>query len=96
MAFAELGTVVPRSGAEYAYFVESFGSLHKFWGPMPAFICAWVHVVILRPAEVAVITLVFAEYALQPFLDHSETSLAEKDIEAYRKYLAYVTLGTCF
>ncbi|CAD7080758.1 unnamed protein product [Hermetia illucens] len=66
LCFAELGTVVPRSGAEYAYLLETFGKLHKFWGPLPAFICAWVYVVVLRPAEVAVIVLTFAEYSIQP------------------------------
>ncbi|XP_075982897.1 b(0,+)-type amino acid transporter 1-like [Anticarsia gemmatalis] len=69
LAFAELGTVVGKSGAEYAYFMEAFGSTHKFWGPLPAFICAWIYVVILRPAEVAIIVMTFAEYAIQPFTE---------------------------
>lgn len=67
LSFAELGTVVPRSGAEYAYLLECFKDTHKFWGPLPAFVCAWVYVVVLRPAEIAVIVLTFAEYAIQPF-----------------------------
>nr|XP_034833843.1 b(0,+)-type amino acid transporter 1-like isoform X2 [Maniola hyperantus] len=41
--------------------------MHKFWGPLPSFICAWIYVVILRPAEVAIIVMTFAEYAIQPF-----------------------------
>lgn len=69
LAFAELGTVVVRSGAEYAYFLESFGPLHKFWGAVPSFVCSWVYVVALRPAEVAIILLTFAEYFTQPILD---------------------------
>ncbi|XP_045452932.1 b(0,+)-type amino acid transporter 1-like [Melitaea cinxia] len=67
LAFAELGTVVNKSGAEYSYFQEAFGKTHKFWGPLPSFICAWIYVVILRPAEVAIIVMTFAEYAIQPF-----------------------------
>lgn len=67
LSFAELGTVVGKSGAEYAYFQEAFGKSHKFWGPLPAFICAWIYVVILRPAEVAIIVMTFAEYAILPF-----------------------------
>lgn len=58
-----------RSGAEYAYFMDSFGSLHKFWGRLPAFLYSFVMVVIIRPAEVAVIILTFSEYACQPILD---------------------------
>ncbi|KAK9723420.1 Amino acid permease [Popillia japonica] len=69
LAFAELGTVVPRSGAEYAYFMDSFGPLHHFWGNLPAFLASWIYVVVLRPAEVAVIVLTFAEYFCQPIFD---------------------------
>lgn len=50
LAFAELGTVIPRSGAEYAYFVDSFGPLHKFWGPLPAFLYSWLMVVSYSPS----------------------------------------------
>ncbi|KAM3958858.1 b(0,+)-type amino acid transporter 1 [Aphomia sociella] len=67
LSFAELGTVVNKSGAEYSYFQEAFGKTHKFWGPLPSFICAWIYVMILRPAEVAIIVMTFAEYAMQPF-----------------------------
>jgi amino acid transporter len=66
LAFAELSAVVPRSGAEYAYFLEAFGPLHSYFGQLPAFVCAWVFVFVLRPAEVAVIILTFAEYFVQP------------------------------
>ncbi|XP_047994194.1 b(0,+)-type amino acid transporter 1-like [Leguminivora glycinivorella] len=67
LSFAELGTVVNKSGAEYAYFQEAFSKCHKFWGPLPAFTCAWIYVMILRPAEVAIIVMTFAAYAIQPF-----------------------------
>ncbi|XP_047536859.1 b(0,+)-type amino acid transporter 1-like [Vanessa atalanta] len=67
LSFAELGTVLGKSGAEYSYFQEAFGKSHKYWGPLPSFICAWIYVVILRPAEVAIIVMTFAEYAFQPF-----------------------------
>ncbi|KAI8425415.1 hypothetical protein MSG28_007162, partial [Choristoneura fumiferana] len=77
LSFAELGTVVNKSGAEYAYFQEAFGKFHKFWGPLPAFSCAWIYVMILRPAEVAIIVMTFAAYAIQPFAgdipDYSRT-----------------------
>ncbi|XP_063831563.1 b(0,+)-type amino acid transporter 1-like [Ostrinia nubilalis] len=80
LSFAELGTVVGKSGAEYAYFQEAFGNTHKYWGPLPSFICAWIYVVILRPAEVAIIVMTFAEYAIQPFsadlqADYKDTAI---------------------
>lgn len=58
--------MIPKSGAEYAYLFETFSKQHKFWGPLPAFLCSWVYVVILRPAEIAVIVLTCAEYSIQP------------------------------
>lgn len=93
-SFAELGTIVPRSGAEYAYLLECFKGMHKFWGPLPAFVCAWVYVVILRPAEIAVIVLTFAEYAIQPFapligLD----DLSDKSKDDILKLVALIALG---
>lgn len=53
LCFAELGTIVPRSGADYAYLMEAFSSTHKLWGPLPSFVCAWIYVLFLRPAEIA-------------------------------------------
>lgn len=94
LCFAELGTVVPRSGAEYAYLLETFGGLHKFWGPLPAFICSWVYVVVLRPAEVAVIVLTFAEYSIQPFSHYiGMDKLSMEDQKNIIKLLSLLGLG---
>ena len=91
LSFAELGTVVGKSGAEYSYFQEAFGNTHKFWGPLPSFICAWIYVVILRPAEVAIIVMTFAEYAIQPFTpnldpDYKEVAIKLASVTALCKY----------
>lgn len=85
-----MGTVVIRSGAEYAYFLEAFGPLHKFWGPLPSFVCSWVYVIALRPAEVAVIILTFAEYLVQPVLDVLCTLVP---LENVKKIVAILALG---
>ncbi|KAJ9577765.1 hypothetical protein L9F63_005685 [Diploptera punctata] len=92
LAFAELGTVVPRSGAEYAYFQEAYGGLHRFWGPLPSFICSWVYVVVLRPAEVAVIILTFSEYICQPFMPYIGDTPAES-LDLSKKIIAVLGLG---
>ncbi|KAG6442539.1 b(0,+)-type amino acid transporter 1 isoform X2 [Manduca sexta] len=81
LSFAELGTVVGKSGAEYAYFQEAFGKIHKFWGPLPSFSCAWIYVVILRPAEVAIVVMTFAEYAIQPFTPDLQADYKDKAIK---------------
>ncbi|XP_063227254.1 b(0,+)-type amino acid transporter 1-like [Bacillus rossius redtenbacheri] len=92
LAYAELGTVVPRSGAEYAYFLEAFSSLHRFWGPLVSFTCVWVYVVILRPAEVAVIILTFSEYVCQPFAPLTSHVPPERLAEV-KKIIAILALG---
>ncbi|VVC88720.1 unnamed protein product [Leptidea sinapis] len=81
LSFAELGTVLGQSGAEYAYFREAFGKMHKFWGPLPSFICAWIYVVILRPAEVAIIVMTFAAYAIQPFTSNLDADYKDLTIK---------------
>lgn len=94
LCFAELGTIVPRSGAEYAYLIEAFAKTNKFWGPLPSFVCAWVYVMVLRPAEIAVIILTFSEYSIQPF--HSALGLAEmspSDKTNIVKLVALLALG---
>lgn len=65
LVYAELGTVVPKSGAEYVFYMESFGKLHKFWGPLPGFLYCFVVVLLVRPVEVAVIILASAEYIVE-------------------------------
>lgn len=85
-----MGTVVVRSGAEYAYFIESFGPLHRFWGNVPAFVCSWVYVIALRPAEVAVIILTFAEYCVQPILDALKI---EENLDIVKKIVSILALG---
>lgn len=67
LCFAELGTIVPRSGAEWAYLLEAFSKTNSFFGPLPSFICAFIYVLVLRPAEIAVIVMAFAEYSIEPF-----------------------------
>ncbi|XP_058793128.1 b(0,+)-type amino acid transporter 1-like [Phymastichus coffea] len=92
LCFAELAAVVPRSGAEYAYFIDAFSPLHRYFGQLPAFICAWVFVFVLRPAEVAVITLTFAEYAVQPFVGLFG-ELCPDTLNQVKKLIAILSLG---
>lgn len=94
LCFAELGTIVPRSGAEYAYLIEAFKKSHRYWGPLPSFICAWVYVVVLRPAEIAVIILTFAEYSILPFINVlGLQSLPKEDLHNLIKLVALLGLG---
>ncbi|XP_054472040.1 b(0,+)-type amino acid transporter 1 [Anoplopoma fimbria] len=60
LCYAELGTMITKSGGEYSYLTEAFGSL-------PAYLYSWTTVMVLKPSGFAIITLSFAEYASTPF-----------------------------
>ncbi|KAM8876802.1 b(0,+)-type amino acid transporter 1 [Synchiropus picturatus] len=60
LCYAELGTMITKSGGEYAYLKEGFG-------PIPAYLFSWTTVMVLKPSSLAIITLSFAEYASTPF-----------------------------
>lgn len=48
LTYAELGTMIPKSGAEYPYLLEAFG-------PVPAFLFAWTSSIVLKPSAVGII-----------------------------------------
>ena len=65
---AELGVLIPKSGGEHAYFSQGFRRFHPFWGPLPAFLYAWLVILLLRPVSSAVTCLAIAGYTLRPIL----------------------------
>lgn len=42
--------------------------MHKFFGPILAFIFAWVTVFLINPSSVAILSLSFAKYFISPIL----------------------------
>ncbi|XP_025418600.1 b(0,+)-type amino acid transporter 1-like isoform X2 [Sipha flava] len=66
LSFAELGTMVHKSGGQFSFYQFAFADLHKFWGPLPSFIYSWVNIMYTRPAGAAIIILTFAEYFIRP------------------------------
>ena len=58
--YAELGCMIHKSGADYAY-------IHFSFGPFLAFIRLWIECIILRPCIGAIQSLTFALYILKPF-----------------------------
>jgi len=55
LSLAELGGLMPRSGGLYVFLREAYGRL---W----AFLFGWTSLLVVRPADLAAISLVFASY----------------------------------
>ncbi|XP_027723875.1 b(0,+)-type amino acid transporter 1 [Vombatus ursinus] len=60
LCFAELGTMITKSGGEYPYLMEAFG-------PIPAYLFSWTSLIVIKPSSFAIICLTFAEYVSVPF-----------------------------
>uniref|UniRef100_T1H1U6 Amino acid permease/ SLC12A domain-containing protein n=1 Tax=Megaselia scalaris TaxID=36166 RepID=T1H1U6_MEGSC len=57
------------SGAEWAYFMDAFG-------PAPAFLFSWVSTLVLKPSQMAIICLSFAQYAVEAFVSECDPPLS--------------------
>lgn len=53
------------SGAEWAYFMDAFGDA-------PAFLFSWVSTLVLKPSQMAIICLSFAQYAVEAFVQECD------------------------
>ncbi|KAL8222084.1 UNVERIFIED_CONTAM: hypothetical protein K2H54_074903 [Gekko kuhli] len=59
LCYADLGTSITKSGGHYIYLLETLG-------PLPAFLRLWAEFVMIRPANMAVVSLAFGRYLIEP------------------------------
>lgn len=55
LSMSELAAMFPRAGGIYVY-------LREAWGPMPAFVFGWTRLLLIQPAVIGGIALIFAAY----------------------------------
>ena len=60
LCYAELGTMIPKAGGDYAY-------IYYILGPLPAFLCVWMHVAMICTSSNAAIGRTAAVYLMKPF-----------------------------
>ena len=86
LCYSELGTSILRSGGDYAYITEALGCL-------PGFLFLWCAVIVLMPAGIAISSLTFAYYILQPFFptcESPESAVRLVAASAVCEYLCFV------
>ena len=83
LSYAELGTMIPLSGAEYAYLLHAFG-------PLPAFLFSWTAVIVLKPSLVAIICLTFGAYVIEPIFPGCGD---RADLQPSVKLMAAIAIG---
>jgi len=59
LCYAEIGTTIPASGADYSYIKEIFS-------PFLGFLALWMNIIFVAPCATAAMSLSFAEYVLLP------------------------------
>ena len=83
LCYSELGTLIPRSGAEFQYLLEAYGSL-------PAFLFSWTFVLFQRPAGQIMVLLVFGSYVIEAIFPGCG---GREDLAPLVKLLAAAALG---
>ena len=60
LCYAELGSIIPKTGGDYTY-------IYEILGPVPGFLAVWGHVFVCVTSADAALGLTAALYLLEPF-----------------------------
>jgi L-type amino acid transporter 9 len=83
LSYAELGTMIPKSGGESTYLLEAFGGL-------PSFMYIWTACIVIKPSQIAIVCLVFGEYVVTPFFPDCAD---RQEVQVIVKLLAALAIG---
>ncbi|KIH54125.1 hypothetical protein ANCDUO_15731 [Ancylostoma duodenale] len=73
--YAELGTLITKSGGDYAYIMEAFG-------PFIGFLRLWIESMVVRPCALTIVGLTFALYMLRPIYPDCDPPAGSKELLA--------------
>ncbi|XP_054716450.1 b(0,+)-type amino acid transporter 1-like [Uloborus diversus] len=94
LCYAELGTAIPVSGAEYSYYLRVYGRQGRF-GPIPAFLYLWMCSLIIKPSAVSIMLLTFSEYIVEPLFPTCPSPALAKKLVAIVAIL-FITFINCY
>ena len=84
LCYSELGTLIPKSGGEFQYLLEAYGSL-------PAFLFSWTFVLFTMPATQIMVLLVFGSYVVEAIFPGSQGG--RENLGSANKILAAAAMG---
>jgi amino acid transporter len=86
LCLAELAATYPRSGGDYIYLTRAFG-------PWLGFLFAWFQLTVIRAANIAMMSFVFAEYGTAMFIEDESQRFAWQWVLASAAVLVLTVLN---
>ena len=86
LCYAELGTMIPKSGGEFAYFNDVFASSPI--GSAVPFLFSWTMALVAKPSTLSIIALVFAQYLLR--LGYPEVGLQPSPLSPHSQLFLFL------
>lgn len=86
--YAELGTMIKRSGGDYAYITDAFG-------PFLGFMRLWIEAIVVRPCTMTIVALTFSAYMLSPFFKTCHIPMYSSELLA-AALIVILTFVNCY